>query len=165
MKFNLKALALILLTTISTPTKASEIKGKAYVIDGDTIDINNNRIRIYGIDALERGQTCNSIFNGEISKLYLTGLLRNEIVSCETSGIDKYKRNIAVCSVKNEDIAEIMLTRGLVFAYQYRKKPTYKYDYLDQNYGRLEKIAAKKGLGLHSIDCQRPHFYRKKKNG
>ena len=31
---------------------------KATVIDGDTIEIHSTRIRLYGIDALESGQTC-----------------------------------------------------------------------------------------------------------
>ena len=36
----------------------AEITGAARVIDGDTIDIAGERIRLHGIDAPESGQTC-----------------------------------------------------------------------------------------------------------
>ena len=34
------------------------IRGKPEIIDGDTIKINNQKIRLYGIDAPEKKQTC-----------------------------------------------------------------------------------------------------------
>jgi endonuclease YncB( thermonuclease family) len=37
---------------------ASDLSGTARVIDGDTIAIGNTRIRLWGIDAPEREQTC-----------------------------------------------------------------------------------------------------------
>ena len=37
---------------------AKTIIGIATVIDGDTIHINNNKIRLHGIDAPEKNQTC-----------------------------------------------------------------------------------------------------------
>jgi endonuclease YncB( thermonuclease family) len=36
----------------------ADITGPATVIDGDTIDIEGRRIRLYGIDAPESRQTC-----------------------------------------------------------------------------------------------------------
>ncbi len=39
------------------PTLA-DITGPARIIDGDTIDIAGERIRLHGIDAPESGQTC-----------------------------------------------------------------------------------------------------------
>ena len=39
------------------------ILGKAKIIDGDTIHINNNKIRLHGIDAPELNQNC--IYNNE----------------------------------------------------------------------------------------------------
>ena len=39
-------------------TIAESIKGKATIIDGDTIHIGNNKIRLHGIDSPEIKQTC-----------------------------------------------------------------------------------------------------------
>ena len=53
---------LILLFLISTNTYAERIEGIALVIDGDTIKIKNNKIRLSGIDAPESNQLCKRIF-------------------------------------------------------------------------------------------------------
>ena len=52
-----------LLFLVSSAT-AADITGTAYVIDGDTIDISDVRIRLNGIDTPEIEQTC--ITNGLI---------------------------------------------------------------------------------------------------
>ena len=57
------------------------ILGKARIIDGDTIHIGNNKIRLYGIDAPEINQNCS--YNnedwkcGQLSKNFLLNQLRN----------------------------------------------------------------------------------------
>ena len=40
------------------PALASDLIGTARVVDGDTIGINGQRVRLFGIDAPEGGQTC-----------------------------------------------------------------------------------------------------------
>jgi len=37
---------------------SADVAGTARVADGDTVKINNTRIRLHGIDALERNQKC-----------------------------------------------------------------------------------------------------------
>ena len=48
----------LLLFLPSLPTQADDLKGKPRVIDGDTIEIAGERIRLHGIDAPEAKQTC-----------------------------------------------------------------------------------------------------------
>ena len=55
-----------ILISFSTVSSGKTIFGKAKVIDGDTIHINKNKIRLHAIDAPETNQTCDK--NSEIWK-------------------------------------------------------------------------------------------------
>ena len=66
---------------------AIEISGKAKVIDGDTIKINNEKIRLLGIDAFEIKQKCKSRNRtkykcGLIAKSTLIEIISNQPVKC-----------------------------------------------------------------------------------
>ena len=54
----MRALALAAALLLATPALAQDITGPARVIDGDTLDVAGQRIRLYGIDAPEKNQTC-----------------------------------------------------------------------------------------------------------
>lgn len=84
------------------PAQAPELVGRASVIDGDTIEIHGERIRLFGIDAIEAHQTCTLPTGakwrcgGDAAKA-LAGHLAQKPTSCAVRGTDRYKRSVAVC--------------------------------------------------------------------
>ena len=50
--------AVLIILILLPVTVSAEIIGKPRVVDGDTIEIAGQRIRLYGIDAPESDQTC-----------------------------------------------------------------------------------------------------------
>ena len=104
------------------------ISGKATIIDGDTIIINDEKIRFGGIDAPETKQICylnsNKVFCGKISSEKLKEIIAENIVNCiRERNKDKYGRIIAECFIKDESISSNMVKNGYAFDYaRYSKK-------------------------------------------
>jgi endonuclease YncB( thermonuclease family) len=125
-----------------------------FVIDGDTIEINGERIRLYGIDAPEQGQPCrknNESYNcGKASKEHLKFLITGTKVSCDDRGKDRYGRIIAVCKADSQDIGQLMVKHGWAIAYR-----KYSSDYIKD-----EKFARKNKLGMWAKDFILPSEWR-----
>lgn len=88
-----------------------EIVGQARVVDGDTLVIEEQRIRLYAIDAPETKQVCindQREYNcGVISKSALEKRIDDRPVTCEAKkSLDKYGRQVAVCYVRENPSAE-----------------------------------------------------------
>lgn len=102
---------------------AQPLMGRASVIDGDTIEIHGERIRLEGIDAPESRQTCtdretgDQIRCGQRSALWLADLIGVSNVTCVESGRDRYKRLLARCSVSGQDIGAAMVSAGWALAF------------------------------------------------
>jgi endonuclease YncB( thermonuclease family) len=101
----------------------ADIVGKARVIDGDTIDISGSRIRLRGIDAPESNQTCTDAGNrkwlcGRTATHELIGHLAGRPLKCESSGLDRYRRVLAVCALPDgSDVNAWMVQQGWALAY------------------------------------------------
>jgi endonuclease YncB( thermonuclease family) len=98
------------------------IIGVARVVDGDTISIDEVRIRLEGIDAPEAGQTCQRRWFGawpcgSAATAALQGLLAGQSVRCERRGTDKYGRVLGVCFVAGRDVNAAMVRQGYAWAF------------------------------------------------
>lgn len=82
--------------------------GVASVIDGDTIEVHGNRIRLNGIDAPESDQTCalagETYRCGQQAALFLDGMIGRRQVNCKPLSKDRYGRTIATCELDGQDL-------------------------------------------------------------
>jgi len=128
------------LVSRSYPTVA-DITGKPRVIDGDTIEIAGERIRLHGIDAPESKQTCTDADGkkwrcGQQATFALANLIGNHWITCKGDKRDKYGRLIAVCFAGPHDLNAKMVRQGWALAYR-----RYSMDYVDDE--NTAKVARK----------------------
>ena len=98
----------------------SDVTGKAYVTDGDTVKIGNVRVRLHGIDAPEQKQKCwkagQAWSCGRESTKTLNALINNQVVTCKGDTTDQYGRLIAVCYLKTTDLNAAIVEAGMAVA-------------------------------------------------
>jgi len=137
-------------------------RGKAIVMDGDTIKINGEKIRFGGIDAPEsyfmgKKQTCiednKEIFCGQISKDKLIEKIGNNSVNCKVENKDKYKRSVGECFIKEESLSVFMVRNGYAFDWPYYSKGKFA---KDQEYAKLNNF------GVWNMKFEYPWIWRKK---
>ncbi|WP_235836985.1 thermonuclease family protein [Cereibacter johrii] len=145
---------LVLAALLPLPLLAAPVEGPARVIDGDTLEIEGVRVRLFGIDAPEHDQTC-----GDPDRLWPCGswaterlelLLGGRAVRCEGDERDRYGRLLATCEARGEDVGARMVREGAAVAYR-------RYS---ARYVREEARAEAEGLGVWSGPIQRPEDYR-----
>ena len=111
----------LILICFSAVSSGKTIFGKAKVIDGDTIRIYKNKIRLHAIDAPETNQTCNKnnkVWNcGIESTKFLKKLIGKNKIECITTGKDQYNRFIGICYKNNLDLNSEMVLNGWAIAY------------------------------------------------
>ena len=119
-------LAIVLVLLASTSADASEetlIVGRATVVDGDTVEIRDVRIRLHGIDAPESSQRCTRT-NGESQKcgqdaaFALHKKLGHRNVRCAGHKTDRWRRKIATCFLGSVDVNKWMVQQGWALAYR-----------------------------------------------
>jgi len=90
-----------------------------YVVDGDTIRLDGERIRIVGLDAPEtRLAKCESERSrGYAAKAALLKMLKGQELDIKRQGIDRYGRTLAVVRVHGRNVAHEMIRAGHARAY------------------------------------------------
>lgn len=131
------------------------VAGPAKIIDGDTLDVVGQRVRLEGIDAPEAGQTCArrliGTWNcGAASSKALASLINGRDVQCESHGRDKYGRMLGICYVAGLDLNERMVRDGYAWAFV-------KYS---ARYAHTEQAARAEKRGIFSTDNVPAWAYR-----
>jgi endonuclease YncB( thermonuclease family) len=91
--------------------------GRAFVIDGDTIRIGDERIGILDIEAPDGRQTCGRPDAGqwpcgERAMLALSAWIGQQTVTCRAGERDVDETRLAQCSVGDADIARWLVSEG-----------------------------------------------------
>ena len=132
---NLSSFFIIILFTLlyAHSSEKSTLKGKAKVIDGDTIEINKEKIRFGGIDSPERNE-----IGYKFSKKKLKEKISKNIVTCvREKNKDIWGRTIAECFIDGKSISSFMVKNGYACDYvKYSKKKYAK----EQVYAKSKKL-------------------------
>ena len=110
----LKIYFLVLLINTFSISTVVNAGSSLKIIDGDTIILNSEKIRFYGIDTPEIKQTCTnnngqSYSCGVKATLELKKIIGSRKVSCIKKTKDRYKRSISICYVDGKDINSLMV--------------------------------------------------------
>ena len=156
MRLNFLVLVLFLFLNAS-----ADIIGEAKITDGDTIIINDIRIRFTGSDAPEsyffgKTQTCldgkgREWECGNAATQKLKELINNQPVRCTDEGQDRYGRTLGICYVGDMDLQAEMVKSGMAVAYL-RYSDRYE---KEQNYAKKVKA------GMWAGEFKQPEVWRR----
>lgn len=126
------------------------------MIDGDTLEVAGQVVRIYGMDAPELAQECElegrAYACGRVAKEALAALTAGP-VACSGRKRGKYGRPIAICSSGGLELGAMMVASGWALAY--RKYST--------AYVGLEAEARAARRGLWAGEFTAPAIWRRRK--
>ena len=173
-------LSLVLLPAAAA---AETIAGPVRVIDGDTVDVGETRVRLHGIDAAEDDQTCEPAPGvawrcGAWVTDEVRALFEGREASCERVDTDRYGRAVARCVVGGMDAIAVakegpggvdlagaeadtvdmgaeIVARGLALAYR-----RYSKDYV-----LLEAEARARRVGVFGAALEDPAIHRRRGDG
>ena len=142
------------LDSLSFAASAETLSGPARVVDGDTIELEGERIRLHGIDAPEGRQSCSVDGTeypcGNMATAHLVNLTLGKHIECDGQERDRYKRLVAVCYANGVDLNGALVRAGWAVAYR-----RYSTDYVDE-----EAEARSEGIGMWRGEFDMPWEWR-----
>lgn len=159
MALTLRFLIVLALMALALPSLAMEVTGRARAVDGDTLEIAGQKVRLFGIDAPELDQTCDQGGRvwacGRAAREALAGIVGRQRLDCRVQDVDRYGRNVAVCIAGDEDVGALMVRQGMAIAYR-------RYS---GRYVNAEGAARAEGIGLWTSTYVLPEAYRAEGRG
>ena len=126
----------------------ADTTGRAAVIDGDTIEIRGESIRLDAIDAPESGQTCEAAGQpwrcGQQAALALADMIGAANVRCADRGTDRYDRTLAICTLGDLDLNGWLVAEGWALAYRYYSTGV-PIEHRGKNSGSWNSVSCKPG--------------------
>lgn len=115
-------LGLLSLFLLFLPAFGQGLVGRASVVDGDTLEVHGQRIRLWGIDTVESSQTCLDSRGkpwpcGRRAAFALADFIGQSPVACTPKDTDRYGRVVAVCVVKGVELNRWLVEEGWALAY------------------------------------------------
>jgi endonuclease YncB( thermonuclease family) len=153
--------SLLALSVVLSTVAQDRIIGVASVVDGDTIEIHGQRIRLFGIDAPESSQLCVRPTGerwrcGQRASFALADRIGRATVSCQPHDLDRYGRVVAVCFRGNEDLNRWMVANGWAVAFR-----RYSLDYVpDEAAARRSQVNIWSGAFDMPWDWRAQHHHR-----
>lgn len=132
------------------------VEGPARIVDGDTLIVLGERVRLRGIDAPELGQKCaagdgTSHPCGRLAARHLEALVGGGRVDCTGHDTDRYGRFLGVCRTGDDGLSlnAAMVESGWAVAYG--------------DHGRLERQARAGRRGIWAWQFEQPAQWRRKR--
>ncbi len=122
----------------------STVRGTAVVIDGDTITLGDDKIRLNGFDTPERDSLCGSTDVYAAASTALADFIAEQSVTCELNGEKSYDRVIGTCSARGTDFGTFMVESG--WGRDWKR-------FSGGKYAAAEKAARTDRRGLWGLSC------------
>lgn len=98
-----------------------DLSGPAKIVDGDTLRLSGQRVRLQGLDAPEIGQLCEmdsqSYRCGRKARDFLEALTAGKTVRCRGRDFDRYGRLLADCHVGTLNLNARIVSAGWAVSY------------------------------------------------
>ncbi len=129
-------------------------QGSVHVIDGDTLELHGERIRLFGIDAPELKQTCRRDGQtwacGQAARQALAEKIGSHDIRCVPQDHDTYGRTVSECFLDGESLNGWMVRHGWALAYR-----RYSLEYVP-----AELAASRDKAGLWQGRFEKPWVWR-----